>query len=322
MNLRLCALLTRRNGINLTNRTRSFSANSMASALSSTGVSVHNEWDPIEEIIVGTSRFANFPGYGDKYFYNTMECDSPEDFTSLINPPFKFPERVIEETEEDIEAFVSNLKKLGIKVHRPEPIRFDNKIRTLDWEVEHFYCYCPRDLHLAIGNTIIECPSAQRSRYFETVSYHKIMYEYLAKGSRWISAPKGRLADSAFNYDRKEGESLLKETEMMFDAANVLRFGRDIMYLVSDSGNELGAKWLQSTLGSDYTVHCLRDIYSGIHIDTTMVALRPGLLLLKNSVDPDKLPPIFKKWEILKAPEPIETDYPASEGMLTCLIRT
>lgn len=101
---------------------------------------------------------------------------------------------------------------------------------------------------------------------------------------------------------------------MIFDAANVLRLGRDIVYLVSDSANELGAKWLQSTLGPEYRVHCCRDVYQGVHIDTTMVALRPGLLLLNPKVDEDKLPATFKKWEIIRAPDMVETEYPSAEG--------
>lgn len=274
---------------------------------------MHNEWDPIEEMIIGTSLYANYPGEGDRFFKSTFLETGKTEITGI-----KFPQnmssRIIEETEEDINVFVENVKKLGIKVKRPEPIQ-SVKMKTLDWEAEHYFCYCPRDLHLMVGNTIIECPSAFRSRYLETLSYHTMMYEYLANGSRWISAPKGRLADNCFNYDRKEGESMLTEAEMMFDAANVLRFGRDLLYLVSDTGNELGARWLQSTLGPEYTVHCLRDVYQGIHIDTTIVPLRPGLLLVNPKMDPAKLPPIFRNWEILKAPvDMVEAAYPATKG--------
>lgn len=278
------------------------------------GVSVHNEWDPIEEMIVGTSLYANYPGPGDKFFERAfLENERTGDVPANFKLPQLMPQRVIDETEEDIEVFISNVKKLGIKVRRPEPIPIA-KIKTFDWEAEHYFCYCPRDLHLAIGNTIIECPSGWRSRYLEPFSYHKIMYDYLAKGSRWISAPKGRLTDACFNYDHKHGESMITEHEMIFDAANILRFGRDIIYLVSDTGNETGAKWLQSTLGPDYKVTCLRDVYHGIHIDTTMTAIKPGLLLLNPTVDPDKLPPMFKKWEILKGPDMVETEYPATKG--------
>ncbi len=278
---------------------------------SPSNVSVHNEWDPLEEVIVGTPLFASYPGRGDKYFEKSFG-----DGETNAQPPLpcKFSPQLIEETVEDIDKFVNDLRKLGIIVKRPEPIEFHGKIKTFDWESEHYFCYCPRDLHLAIGNTIIECPSGFRTRYLETFSYHKIMYDYLKNGSRWISAPKGRLDDSCFNYERKPGQSILTEKEMIFDAANVLRLGRDILYLVSDSGNELGCHWLQSTLGNQYKVHPCRNMYSGIHIDTTLVVLRPGLILLNPTVNIESLPAILRKWDIIYAPEMNEVHYEAARN--------
>ncbi|RUS93318.1 hypothetical protein DSM106972_096740 [Dulcicalothrix desertica PCC 7102] len=49
-----------------------------------------------------------------------------------------------------------------------------------------------------------------------------------------------------------EYQFAVKELEPAFDAANVLRLGKDIFYLVSDSGNKYGAKWLQTFLGNEY----------------------------------------------------------------------
>ena len=43
----------------------------------------------------------------------------------------------------------------------------------------------------------------------------------------------------------------LNEKEIYFEAANTVRMGRDLLYLVSTSGNNKGAKWLQSILGED-----------------------------------------------------------------------
>ena len=41
-----------------------------------------------------------------------------------------------------------------------------------------------------------------------------------------------------------------RNDEPAFDAANVLRFGKDLIYLVSATGNELGGHWLQSILAA------------------------------------------------------------------------
>lgn len=271
-------------------------------------VNVHNEWDPVEEIIVGTSSYASFPGSGDKLFefdFSIVESNDKKYDTTL---PLTFSQKIIEETEEDISIFVEQLEKLNIKVRRPSPIFHKEKIKTLDWEVEHFFCYCPRDLLLAIGNSIIECPSGFRSRYFETFCYQEMLIEYMKSGAKWISAPKPRLLGSTYNFSNRQ-KPVLNELEPIFDAANIIRAGRDIFYLVSSSGNEMGGQWLQSILGNDYKVHFCRNIYQYAHIDTTICFLRPGLALINPEVNQDYLPEPLKKWDLISCPEMIEKDY-------------
>ena len=57
--------------------------------------------------------------------------------------------------------------------------------------------------------------------------------------------------------------------------------GKDLLYLISSSGNELGAKWLQSVLGDEYKVHTTKDIYD-LAILTHCYVLKPGLVLLND----------------------------------------
>jgi len=60
----------------------------------------------------------------------------------------------------------------------------------------------------------------------------------------------------------------------------------------------LGAKWLQSVLGNEYTVHITKDIYRSSHIDSTLMVLKPGIILINSArVNEKNCPPIFKKWE-------------------------
>ena len=271
-------------------------------------VSVYNEWDPIEEIIVGSACYANFPGHDDKMFELTRAAHHSDMLDDATSYPMRFPEKIIEETEEDINLFIGELKKLGIRVRRPVAIESKNKVRTLDWEVEHYFCYCPRDLLLAIGDLIIECPSGFRSRYLETFSYQEILLDYMKGGARWISAPKPRLLDSTYDASRAS-RSILNNQEPIFDAANILRAGKDIFYLVSDSGNELGGQWLQSILGENYKIHHCKNIYSSTHIDTTFCLLRPGLVLISQRVNRDYLPEPLKKWDILVCPDMVEVNY-------------
>jgi glycine amidinotransferase len=162
---------------------------------------------------------------------------------------------------------------------------------------------------LAIGETIIETPNVFRSRYFETFSYKNMLIDYMKSGSKWIAAPKPRLLDDSYNTS-DHNKSALNNVEPVFDAANVLRAGKDILYLVSDSGNELGCQWLQSVLGKDYRVHPCRDLYSSMHIDSTISLLKPGLALINPSrVREDNLPLLLKNWDLLTCPEMISYKY-------------
>jgi N-dimethylarginine dimethylaminohydrolase len=115
------------------------------------------------------------------------------------------------------------------------------------------------------------------------------------------------LLDSLFEVDLARPTP--RNDEPAFDAANVLRLGRDLIYLVSSTGNELGGQWLQTILGEDFRINFLKDVYYGSHIDSTFVALRPGLVLCNPArVNADTLPGILKQWDVVYSPPMENTD--------------
>jgi N-dimethylarginine dimethylaminohydrolase len=120
------------------------------------------------------------------------------------------------------------------------------------------------------------------------------------------------LLDSLFEVDLVRPTP--RNDEPAFDAANVLRLGQDLIYLVSSTGNELGGQWLQIVLGETFRVHFLKDVYFGSHIDSTFVALRPGLMLCNPSrVNSETLPAILKQWEVIYSPPMENTDRYAAD---------
>jgi len=256
-------------------------------------VSVHNEWDPLEEIIVGRAEFAQFPQY-DISFHSTFY----HDYTKDELPSGKVSDIIIEETNEDIQAFIDVLTKLDITVKQPDITDQSKMFSSPNWQTNGLYNYCPRDIMLAIGNRIIETPSPVRSRYFETHAYHSILMGYHNNGCQWISAPKPKLLDSL--YDLNSPDLCLQNHEPVFDAANILRLGNDLLYLVSNTGNMAGLKWLSNTLGDQYRIHPCSNIYNHTHIDTTLIPIRPGLIIANGErVNQDNLPTILKSWEVI-----------------------
>jgi hypothetical protein len=128
----------------------------------------------------------------------------------------------------------------------------------------------------------------------ETFSFKPILLDYLRSGSRWISAPRPRLANEMYN--ATGGGLALRDFEPVFDAANVLRLGRDLLYLVSASG----ARWLQTVLGDEYRVRAYDNVYTGTHVDTTITLVRPGLVVVNAArVGPRNLPDLFRDWEVI-----------------------
>ena len=255
-----------------------------------------NEWDPLEEVIVGNPLHARFPPPDP----STRLAEFPDRPLSEI-PTGAFPQQIIEETEEDLNEFVQALEKQGVTVKRPDTWPHEAKFSTVNWQSEGYYNYCPRDVMLVIGDQIIETPNVLRSRAQETYSYRTLLLDYLNSGAKWYSAPKPMLLDELFDVDMSKPTP--RDTEPAFDAANILRFGKDLLYLVSGTGNELGGKWLQTILGDEFRVHFLKDVYYGSHIDSTFVALRPGLILANPArINDDTLPDFLKQWDVIYSP--------------------
>ena len=279
-------------------------------------VNSHNEWDKLREVIVGTAD-----GSAAVLSWSRAEPPSMELLQKARDLSVgAFPQWFLNEIAEDLEGLCEVIRQNGTLVHRPEVHDVAKAYSSPFWTSTGNNIYNVRDLHLVVGNNVIEVPSQHASRYYEGSALYHVWYKHFDDGIRWISAPKPRLAESVIlPYFRDEEERVLtdedikhqeltggrverlhklSENEILFEAANTLRMGKDLLYLVSSSGNHKGAKWLQSVLGEEYRVHITEDIYRSSHIDSTVLALRPGLVMLNSTrVNEKNCPPIFDSWD-------------------------
>ena len=255
----------------------------------------NNDWDPLKEIIVGRADRARIPTVDASTMSMSYANYNIEDIKELEG---EYPQWLIDEANEDAEELCSVLRNAGVKVHRPEYIDHSKSFSTPDWKTTGWYTWCPRDLLLPLNNLMIETPSACRSRLFETHAYHKIMIDAINDGTEWISAPKPKLLDESYQFTDLSKPSL-NNLEPVFDAPNCIRLGRDILFQISNTGNWLGFQWLKNTLEPrGYRLHSAEHIYSFAHFDSTIIPLRPGLVLLNSSrVNPDNCPKLFDKWD-------------------------
>lgn len=263
----------------------------------------HDEFSPLREVVVGIADGAQIPPLDRSAWLNLYpDLDAAELARVKTGPS---PPQMLSEAAEDLDQLAALLEDLGVQVHRPAPVAHDRKFSTPDWRTSGFYSYCPRDLALIVGSTIIATPSPMRARLFELAGLRELFQRRMLAGSLWIAAPIPQLRDDLFPID-DYGHITLGETEPVFDAANILRCGRDLFYLVSGSGNELGYRWLQTTLSAlgDYHVHPIRGIYPHTHIDSTISLLREGLVLLnpERIRDTKQLPEPLRSWEHIWCP--------------------
>ncbi|MGV9680526.1 scyllo-inosamine-4-phosphate amidinotransferase [Nocardia sp. NPDC003482] len=289
----------------------------------------HDEFSPLLDVVVGTAAGARIPPLDRSAWLNLYpDLDAATLARVAVGA---FPRRVLEEAAEDLDGLARVLSELGVRVHRPAPIAHDVEFATPHWRSSGFYSYCPRDLALVVGRTVIAAPSPMRARAHELAGLRELFQRCMIGGSAWIAAPPPQLREDLFP-DDGTGRVALGEAEPAFDAANVLRCGPDLFYLVSASGNELGHRWLRTTLAAlgDYRVHPIRGVYPYTHIDSTISLLREGLVLLnpERIRDLDLLPEPLRAWDHLWCPPMVETPcatpYPLSSrwiGMNLLMVR-
>lgn len=257
-------------------------------------VDSNNDWDPLEEIVVGRADFARIPTVDVSTMAFSYADRQPSEIKPLEGP---YHQEILDEANEDLDTLSNELTKLGVKVRRPVALDHSQTFRTPEWESTGWYSYCPRDLILPLHKMVIECVSPMRARYFETRTLHPHLYDAVKGGTKWICAPKPILRDSLYTFDDLKQPTLRNE-EIVFDAANIVRIGRDLLFQISNSGNELGFQWLKSILEPEYRVHALKQVYSFAHMDSTIIPMRPGLVLLNSTrVTPKNCPEIFKSWD-------------------------
>lgn len=272
-------------------------------------VNSFNEWDPLEEVIVGRLENAVIPPGHVTVTYNV-----PRSVARLVKlfGGLRYPRWVVKAAQKQLDEFIHILEAEGVKVQRPDIIDHSARFSTPYWESRGFCIACPRDGFLVLGDEIIETPMVWRSRYFEAYAYRRLFKEYFAQGARWTAAPKPELQDSLFDYDFEmpthDGPMryVINDSEPVFDAADFIRAGKDLFYQKSNVTNDSGVEWLRRHVGDRFRIHQIESrCLDPMHIDSSVTLLAPGKILVNPEyIDVDRLPVMFKSWDVIVAPEP------------------
>ena len=232
----------------------------------------YNEWDPIREIVVGRADYANWPT-DDPVFARESEKTTWKESPVPTGP---VPDWIIDEANEDLDMLANVLEQCDAVVHRPNVINFQER--------GGMYNYCPRDRLIVYGNTVIDPAMMYPCRDMESEALEQVIYR----------------ADTVLRMPRDQG--------MILDAANVLRLNDTMLYLESASGNLRAYSWLRKQF-PDVTIE-ICNFYSGVHIDSTIVPIREGLVVVNASrVNENNLPKVFSNWEVIWVDEVVEQGF-------------
>ena len=290
----------------------------MSESNPATVVSSWNDFDPLKHVIVGRADHTCIPP--------TEPCSEakiPEDsdMRGMWGPR---PLETIEKANEQLDALTRLLESRGVTVDRPTPIQWNQAVNTPDFSTgSMFGCMPPRDVLLTVGKEILLAPMSFRCRYWEYLAYEPLMQQYFDQdpGFRWEQAPRPRLTDASYKtgyFDEITVDERLartaaldfvtNENEVLFDAADICRIGKDLFCQHGLTTNRRAMHWLQRHF-PDHRVHAVNfpgDPYP-IHIDATFVPLRPGLVINNPKRPlPEAQRAIFEKndWQIVDAAPP------------------
>ncbi|MDN4596864.1 hypothetical protein [Leifsonia virtsii] len=302
-----------------------------------TTVNTHNDWDPLKEIIVGSAE--NYTSHDrelsfDVFFHENL-FRSDWAYPRLTQATrldtgrrsWAIKQRYVEELSEDVESLAVTLSALGVTVRRPKTLPPNAAcISGFGWEAPPVPALNIRDNTLIVGSEIIETPPAIRSRYLETRLLAPVFADYFRAGADWTTMPRPVLTDTSFDlsYARDTESTLGGPTEpieepqptpfdvgleMILDGAQCLRLGRDIIINVANENHALAVSWLQRHLEPRYRIHVVHRM-SDNHIDSMILALKPGVFLARHPGIKYLMPEKFQKWKFIVPPEPDASSFP------------
>lgn len=296
----------------------------------------YDEWSTLKEVIVGSAE--NYTSHERELSFDLFFHDN------IVRTEWYYPrlssgagrdgapapgrttikQRYVDELNEDVEGIVKTLESLNVRVHRP--LRLDEtttEVRTPAWSAAVVPPLNLRDNTVILGDEIVETSPMIRSRYFETQFLTPVFAEYFRQGARWTVMPRPLMTDASFDLSYANSTAggpteVIEDPqescydvgfEMMIDGAQCLRLGRDIVVNVSTANHAMGCDWLERHLEGRFRIHRVHRL-SDSHIDSMVLALRPGLLLVRSQAVAEALPEPLRKWQAIVAPLPSSNNFP------------
>lgn len=242
---------------------------------------IWTEWDKLTEIVVGSVYSPE-----DFHSYCDLIGEKDNEFADGVS-------KILEETLEDLEELSSVLRSAGIKVHRPKNLKLKPEQTRMHKADFPYPGICPRDMHVAYGNTILSTIGGDPCRYNEADFYSQIMLSKHREGRDYISMPRPLLDSEYRNYQELEGQ-------ILWHAANLLKCGDAILHTMpygdgrQGRGTYAGLEWIKKNIGYDCKWY---EIPRSGHADGRLALIKPGLIMAK---DRNMIPKELQHWDMVQ----------------------
>tara|TARA_A100001037_G_scaffold303695_1_gene338375 strand:- start:2301 stop:3290 length:990 start_codon:yes stop_codon:yes gene_type:complete len=228
---------------------------------------INTEWNKLKEVIVGAS-------------YSSCNINGLD--------------RVVEETNEDLDKLELIFKDLGVKVYRPIRPKFSLDIH---------HPIMPRDILGFYDDKIVKAYGAVFSRIREHECYVEILkelsnYELLEMPIPNITKTEEyEIVQDHTNKIKMQQRYDKYENEILYETANIIKCNDMLLHTqtahkdnASGKGTEKGLKWLKEKFSNKKWV----EIPAGGHADGKLALLREGLLLTWRE---DYIPKELQNWD-------------------------
>ncbi|MDR3031531.1 MAG: inosamine-phosphate amidinotransferase 1 [Kitasatospora sp.] len=277
------------------------------------GVHRFDDFPRLREVVVGRADHSTAHDADPTwrlFYYENVAPHLPDGQRRL-----SIPQQIVDELNEDVTGFAEALAGCGVRVLRPSAPGKDVQVSSPWWSSGATPPLNVRDNAVILGDTIVETAPHIRGRVFENDHLKPHFNRYFEQGANWLSMPRPALAarslDTAY-FDRHgidvtaamAGEDAQSidglGLEMVFDGAQCVRLGRDVLVNVSNHNHVLAFQWLARNF-PDLRWHRLPGIADN-HVDSIVVPLRPGLMLLREPKYLELLPKAMRGWEAIYPP--------------------
>lgn len=196
-------------------------------------MAIWTEWDPLEEIIVGTCPPENF-------------------YDNVIQDERSLPllQTILRETREDLDTLAASLEAMGVKVYRPKNLPFERGIDIAGFKIKNPVApIVPRDQYLVYGEKIVQTYTSMPDRYLESLAYYDIFRELFEQGFEWNSMPPPLLENFPENtiwYNDSFGRyhNVMKD-RLLWHTATMFKCGDALITNMRGPGNNLGLEWMR-----------------------------------------------------------------------------